>query len=504
MEWVQGKRITDYADSHNLTIRLRLQLFLRVCKAVHYAHQKGIIHRDIKPSNILVTEEDGEPLPKVIDFGIAKAIGNDGVTGTTFVTRTGQFIGTPAYMSPEQATGDGSKIDKRSDIYSLGVLLYELLTGFGPLQLDALSLYDQLRTIREREPELASEKVASLSETETLRIERTRSTQPKQVIMDLRSGLDAIVKRCLEKKAEDRYDTAATLAADIAKWLAEHSKAVTPADVDSVFVKALDLGLACLLAAMIAGTVFVLFYKATTRHVLVVAPTWPYLLPDPPARRPPQSLYESSAFGRLSALASPNAQGSQQILVLATMLAFPALDYLIGAKAAAVTTVAAAIGSRLASPALVAVRFEKAGISFIPGEEWKKLNDGPFATNRLLCLPVLEGIRTNSGSIIKVLCIETNLSAKAVDIFKQQFDAGTNTIRNSFRFRSFTTASRLVVVRASYNYLGDGILFRRQPSAAVYFVQNKDNKTVIIQHIGFRDNLTDGFETQIRDTLKLN
>jgi serine/threonine protein kinase len=274
MEWVQGKRITDYADSHNLTIRLRLQLFIRVCKAVQYAHEKGIIHRDIKPSNILVAEENGEPLPKVIDFGIAKAMDVNEGTTTSINTRTGQLIGTPAYMSPEQASGNGTKIDKRSDIYSLGVLLYELLTGFGPLQLDALSLYHQLRAICDDDPELASEKVASLSATETLRIATTRSTQATQVIMELRSGVDAIVMRCLKKKAEDRYDTVTTLAADIAKWIDGHSKAVEPSEVASGCVKGMDSGLACLIAVVIlvAVTVLVQSYNVPP-PVVVKAPT---------------------------------------------------------------------------------------------------------------------------------------------------------------------------------------------------------------------------------------
>src|SRR5206468_285586 len=154
MELVRGIRITDYCDQNNLSIRQRLDLFIEVCQAIQHAHQKGIIHRDIKPSNILVTLHDGVPVPKVIDFGIAKATQGE-LTDKTIYTQLQEFIGTPAYMSPEQAEMSGLDIDTRADIYSLGVLLYELLVGKTPFDsqdLLAAGLEQMRRTIREKEP----------------------------------------------------------------------------------------------------------------------------------------------------------------------------------------------------------------------------------------------------------------------------------------------------------------------------------------------------------------
>jgi serine/threonine protein kinase len=213
MEWVHGKTITDYADSHNLTISQRLDLFVKVCRAVQHAHEKGIIHRDIKPSNILVAEENGEPLPKVIDFGIAKATGEDDSTETTFATRTGQFVGTPAYMSPEQA--DGIKIDNRTDIYSLGVLLCELLVGDIPFAFDGHGKYEQLRIIIQIKPQKPSVKLQDLEESEIIGIAQLRQTKPKQLLKTLEDGLDRIVMKCLEKTPDRRYETAESLANDI-------------------------------------------------------------------------------------------------------------------------------------------------------------------------------------------------------------------------------------------------------------------------------------------------
>src|SRR4029434_8693238 len=154
MELVRGIKITEYCDQQNLTTKQRLELFTQVCHAVQHAHQKGIIHRDLKPSNILVTLHDGVPLPKVIDFGIAKATSDQRLTNKTLFTALEQFIGTPAYMSPEQAEMSGLDIDTRSDIYSLGVLLYELLTGRTPLDPEDLlrsGMNEMRRKSREEE-----------------------------------------------------------------------------------------------------------------------------------------------------------------------------------------------------------------------------------------------------------------------------------------------------------------------------------------------------------------
>ncbi len=168
MELVRGVPITEYCDQHRLSTHQRLELFILVCKAIQHAHQKGVIHRDIKPSNILVTLHDGVPVPKVIDFGIAKAI-DQPLTEKTLFTRFEQFMGTPAYMSPEQAEISGLDVDTRTDIYSLGVLLYELLTGkppFDPQQLLASGLDEMRRTIREQDPSKPSTCLTTLSDAD--------------------------------------------------------------------------------------------------------------------------------------------------------------------------------------------------------------------------------------------------------------------------------------------------------------------------------------------------
>ena len=223
MELVRGIKITDYCDQERLSTRERLDLFIKVCQAIQHAHQKGIIHRDIKPSNILVTLHDGVPVPKVIDFGIAKAI-EGRLTDATVYTQLHQFIGTPAYMSPEQAEMSGLDLDTRSDIYSLGVLLYELLTGVPPF--DAKELMSQgidtmRRTIREQEPVRPSTRLrqsalaAASGGTSRLTDHGSRPTRPASLSTDL----DWIVMKCLEKDRGRRYETANGLAADLKRHL---------------------------------------------------------------------------------------------------------------------------------------------------------------------------------------------------------------------------------------------------------------------------------------------
>ncbi len=200
MELVRGIPITDYCDDNRLPIRERLELFVHVCHAIQHAHQKGIIHRDIKPTNVLVTLHDGTPVPKVIDFGVAKAL-NTRLTDRTIYTEHLQVIGTLLYMSPEQAELSGLDIDTRSDIYSLGVLLYELLTGTTPFQkkdLDHAALDEQRRIIREKDPPRASVRISSLGETAT-GIAEHRKTDPKKLRQLVRGDLDWIVLRALEK-----------------------------------------------------------------------------------------------------------------------------------------------------------------------------------------------------------------------------------------------------------------------------------------------------------------
>ncbi len=209
MELVNGVPITQYCDDNNAITRQRLELFTLVCHAVQHAHQKGIIHRDIKPSNILVTLHDGVPVPKIIDFGIAKAI-NQELTDKTLATGVGHMIGTPLYMSPEQAERSGLDVDTRSDIYSLGVLLYELLTGSTPFdreQFQDAGLDEVRRLIREQEPPRPSTRISTMGKAATT-VSEHRRTNPVELSNSLRHELDWIVMKALEKDRTRRYETA--------------------------------------------------------------------------------------------------------------------------------------------------------------------------------------------------------------------------------------------------------------------------------------------------------
>jgi serine/threonine protein kinase len=221
MELVNGESITGYCDKNNLTTRQRLDLFVDVCHAIQHAHQKGIIHRDIKPSNILVAMQDGKPTPKVIDFGIAKAT-QQRFTNKTVYTELGNFFGTPAYMSPEQAEMTGLGIDTRSDIYSLGVLLYELLTGKTPFdeeELLAKGIEEMRRAIREEEPRRPSTRLTTMGEGELTTTAKNRQVDPPKLVHLVRGDLDCIVMKCLEKDRTRRYDTANGLALDLLRHL---------------------------------------------------------------------------------------------------------------------------------------------------------------------------------------------------------------------------------------------------------------------------------------------
>jgi tetratricopeptide (TPR) repeat protein len=226
MEYIKGIPILEYCDQEKVDTPARLELFAHVCHAIQHAHQKGIVHRDVKPSNVLVTMHDGVPVPKVIDFGIAKATNSELTTKTLF-TEHRQMIGTPAYMSPEQAEMSGLDVDTRTDVYSLGVLLYELLTGTTPFDMKTLlesGLAEMMRTIREVEPHKPSTRVSTRGDTGSRTAEQRRS-DVKKLSSLLRGDLDWIVMKCLEKDRTRRYDTANGLAADVLRHL--NDEAVT-------------------------------------------------------------------------------------------------------------------------------------------------------------------------------------------------------------------------------------------------------------------------------------
>jgi len=230
MELVRGVPITDYCDHDSLSIDDRLRRFIDVCRAVQHAHQKGIIHRDLKPSNVMVTLHDGVPVVKVIDFGVAKAL-NQELTQRTLFTQFSQLIGTPLYMSPEQAEMSGLDVDTRSDIYSLGVLLYELLTGTTPFDKETLSkagLDGMRRMIREQEPQRPSQRISTLEAHLASTVSSRRTSDPRHLALSMRRELDWIVMKALEKDRNRRYESASAMAADVQRYLDDEPVAACP------------------------------------------------------------------------------------------------------------------------------------------------------------------------------------------------------------------------------------------------------------------------------------
>src|SRR5262245_26669760 len=265
MELVKGVPITKYCDEHLLTPRQRLELFVPVCQAVQQAHQKGIIHRDLKPSNVLVALYDGRPVPKVIDFGVAKAAG-PALTDKTLVTGFGNIVGTLEYMSPEQAEVNQLDVDTRSDIYTLGVLLYELLAGTTPLEhkrVKESGMLEALRIIREEDAPTLSNRLGTTQELPA--IAANRGLEPAKLTKLLRGELDWIVMKALEKNRNRRYETASSFAADVERYLKDEPVQACPPSALYRFRKfarrykaalatASAMGLALLIAVAVLAT----------------------------------------------------------------------------------------------------------------------------------------------------------------------------------------------------------------------------------------------------------
>jgi WD40 repeat protein/serine/threonine protein kinase len=280
MELVRGIPLSEFCDQNRLTVGQRLELFITVCHAVQHAHQKGIIHRDIKPNNVLITLHDGTPVAKVIDFGVAKATGQQ-LTEKTLFTSFTQMIGTPLYMSPEQAEMSGLDVDTRSDIYSLGVVLYELLTGTTPFEQERMRTagYDEVRRIiREEEPAKPSARISTSNRAATT-VSANRKSDPSRLSQLFRGELDWIVMKALEKDRNRRYETAAAFAADVQRYLDDEAVEACPPSAryrfrkfarrnKAAFLTGAAIGVALLVAvgSLISGVVALATSNANVHH----------------------------------------------------------------------------------------------------------------------------------------------------------------------------------------------------------------------------------------------
>ena len=272
MELVNGTPITIFCDERRLNLYERLKLFVPVCQAIQHAHQKGIIHRDIKPSNVLITTFDDKAVPKVIDFGVAKATGTE-LTDQSVHTSFGMAVGTPEYMSPEQASLGGLDVDTRSDVFSLGVLLYELLAGSPPFrrsELEQAGMLEILRFIRDVEPPLPSKKLSTAKTRAS--IAAVRNVEPDTLTRILRSDMDWVVMKAIEKKRDRRYPTAAAFSADIERFLTNEPVLARPASRAYKLKKfawrnrRLVLTSSAILAAIVAGSAFSFGYGIQARR----------------------------------------------------------------------------------------------------------------------------------------------------------------------------------------------------------------------------------------------
>src|SRR6266545_4308887 len=264
MELIEGVPITKYCDQHRLDPRARLELFIPVCHALQHAHQKGIIHRDIKPSNVMVTLYDGKPVPKVIDFGVAKAT-EQRLTERTLFTQYGTMVGTLEYMSPEQAEMSALGVDTRSDIFSLGVLLYELLTGSTPLshkRVREAAYAEVLRMIKEEEPPRPSTRLSDSGEA-LASISAQRHMEPAKLTKLVRGELDWIVMKCLEKDRNRRYETANGFAADVQRYLNDEAVLACPPSTWYRFRKFARRNRTTLAMAAVVATALLLGIVAT-------------------------------------------------------------------------------------------------------------------------------------------------------------------------------------------------------------------------------------------------